>query len=42
MKLYELITLNVSTQEVEAVQNPQAYNISLKVCKNHTVFSRAT
>lgn len=28
MKPYELITLNVSTQEVETVQKPRAYNIS--------------
>ena len=30
MKIYELITLNISTQEVETVQKPHAYNINAK------------
>lgn len=30
MKLHEFITLNVSTQEVETVQKPHAYNIYAK------------
>lgn len=40
MKPYELITLCVSTQEVETVQKPSAYNIT-KVYKNHIAHARA-
>lgn len=36
MKPYELITLHVSTREVETVQKPSAYNIT-KVHKNHNI-----
>ena len=39
MKPHELITLNISTQEVETVQKPHAYNIRAEVYKNHIAFA---
>lgn len=40
MKLHELITSNVATQEVETIQKPYAYSTKVNVYQQ-PVFSRA-